>query len=114
VLSSISGAIEFVPNSGFSFTQSKVTSVLTSGCLAVGTTTDCGAGRVIANAAVQTGTTTVASLPTCDAAAKGKRHFVTDANSTTYHAIAVGGGANNMASPATARIGISTDAVRCG
>ena len=45
---------------------------------------------------IQTGTTTVAGLPTCNAGTKGQRYFVTDANATTFHTTAAGGGANNM------------------
>ncbi len=45
---------------------------------------------------VQTGAVAVASLPTCNAAAKGARHFVTDANAATFLTAAAGGGANNV------------------
>jgi hypothetical protein len=42
------------------------------------------------------GAQTVSGLPTCNGGAQGIRRFVTDANSTTFHATAVGGGANKM------------------
>lgn len=45
---------------------------------------------------VQTGTSTVSSLSTCDSTNKGARKFATDANSTTFLATAAGGGANNV------------------
>ena len=67
-----------------------------SGCLAVGVTTDCLTGGIIALKAVQTGTTTVGALPACGAGIKGARYFVTDANATTFHATVAGGGANNV------------------
>jgi len=76
-----------------------------SGCFAVGTTTDCGSGAILANTSVkattyiQTGTPTVAGLPACGAGTKGARDFVTDANATFtagIGAVVVGGGANNV------------------
>lgn len=67
-----------------------------SGCLSVGTTTDCGAGSLITNVGVQTVATTVAGLPACSVALKGMRRFVTDANANTFHTTAAGGGANNV------------------
>lgn len=45
---------------------------------------------------VKTGSTTVGSLPAAATAGAGARHFVTDANSTTFLAAAVGGGANKV------------------
>lgn len=45
---------------------------------------------------IQTGAVTVANLPACSSTIKGARHFVTDANSTTFLATAAGGGANNV------------------
>lgn len=48
---------------------------------------------------VQTGAVAVASLPTCNAAAKASRHFVTDANATFtagIGAVVAAGGANNV------------------
>jgi hypothetical protein len=44
----------------------------------------------------QTTAVTVAALPTCNAAAKGQRRFVTDSNTVVYHATVAGGGANNV------------------
>jgi len=70
-----------------------------SGCFALGTTTDCGAGNISANKAVQTGAVAVGSLPTCNAAAKAQRYFVTDANATFtagIGAVVAAGGANNV------------------
>lgn len=46
---------------------------------------------------VKTGVTTVGALPACSASLRGARLFVTDANSTTFHATAAAGGANNVA-----------------
>jgi hypothetical protein len=40
---------------------------------------------------------TVSGLPTCNAGAKGAHAFVTDANATTFHSTAGGGGSNNIA-----------------
>ena len=40
------------------------------------------------------GVTTVAGLPAAATAGIGARRLVTDANSTTFHAVAAGGGAN--------------------
>jgi hypothetical protein len=40
---------------------------------------------------------TVSGLPTCNSGAKGAHAFVTDANATTFHSTAVGGGSNNIA-----------------
>lgn len=45
---------------------------------------------------LQTQVTTVASLPTCDAGAKAKRYFVSDATATTFASTVAGGGANNV------------------
>lgn len=45
---------------------------------------------------VQTGTTTVASLPAASSALKGARYFVTDANATTFNSTVAAGGANNV------------------
>ncbi len=39
---------------------------------------------------------TVANLPSAAVAGAGARAFVTDATSTTFHALAVGGGANSV------------------
>lgn len=71
-----------------------------SGCLGVGTTTDCGAGGIIANTHVQTVPTTVGSLGTCNAAAKGQHKFVTDSNAASYTAgigaVVAAGGTTNV------------------
>jgi hypothetical protein len=68
-----------------------------SGGLSIGAvSTDPGAGSILVNKFMQSGTTTVASLPTCNSTAKGARFFVTDANATTFHTTAAGGGANNI------------------
>lgn len=59
-------------------------------------------GNIVSNASIQagtylkTGSTTVGSLPSAAGAGVGTRHMVTDANSTTFGATAVGGGANIM------------------
>ncbi len=45
---------------------------------------------------VKTTPVTVSALPSAATAGAGARAFVTDANSTTFNASAVGGGANNM------------------
>lgn len=45
---------------------------------------------------VKTTPVTVSALPSAATAGAGARAFVTDANSTTFNAAAVGGGANNM------------------
>lgn len=55
-----------------------------------------GNATAVFNGYVQTGTTTVGSLPTCNSGTKGARHFVTDANATTFNSTAAGGGANNV------------------
>jgi hypothetical protein len=47
-----------------------------------------------ANTFFTSATTVVASLPT--AGVKGRRHFVTDANATTFQSIVAGGGTNNV------------------
>lgn len=39
---------------------------------------------------------TVANLPSAASAGSGARAFVTDATSTTFHALVVGGGANSV------------------
>lgn len=66
----------------------------------VGTTTDPGAGAILANSSIEaittvkTGVYTVATLPA--AGAKGRRAFVSDANATTFASTVAGGGANNV------------------
>lgn len=68
-----------------------------AGAMSVGTTTDPGApGIILLTSYLQTGAVAVASLPACGAGTKGARHFVTDANATTFNTTAAGGGANNM------------------
>lgn len=52
-------------------------------------------GILSVTSSVRTGTTTVGSLATCNAAAKGARHFVTDSNTSTFLATPAGGGATN-------------------
>jgi hypothetical protein len=42
-------------------------------------------GAIYGGAEITTGTTVVASLPTCNAARKGARHFVTDATAPAYN-----------------------------
>lgn len=54
------------------------------------------AGAIYAGSEVATGVVAVASLPTCNAGRKGARHFVTDANATTFLTIVAAGGANNV------------------
>lgn len=92
-----SNAIYFEPGrTGNSHSATIATVLNPSGGIGVGTATDPGVGGLLAQTHLQVVATTVASLGTCNAAAKGQRKFVTDANSTTYHATAVGGGSNNM------------------
>jgi hypothetical protein len=43
-----------------------------------------------------TGSKTVSTLPSAVTAGAGARAFVTDANSTTFHATVAGGGANKV------------------
>jgi hypothetical protein len=59
-------------------------------------TTDPGLGNLLAAGWVGSGASVVASLPTCNAAAKGGRYFATDSNTTTFLATVAGGGANNV------------------
>lgn len=60
-----------------------------SGTVSIGST------AVIAST-LKTIAVAVASLPTCDSNAKGTRHFVTDANATTFMSTVAAGGANNV------------------
>lgn len=46
--------------------------------------------------AIRTGSYTVATLPSASASGAGARAFVTDANATTFAAVAAGGGANGV------------------
>lgn len=55
-----------------------------------------GTGKVAANNDIKTGAVAVASLPTCNAARKGARYFVTDSNTVVFHATIAAGGANNV------------------
>ena len=50
--------------------------------------------NVTATGYVKTGATVVASLPAAATAGAGARHFVTDANATTFASVVAGGGAN--------------------
>lgn len=62
-------------------------------------TTDPGTGVVYGTNGLQNLAVAVASLPTCNAAAKSLRHFVTDANATFtagIGAVVAAGGANNV------------------
>jgi hypothetical protein len=45
---------------------------------------------------VATGTATVSALPNCNTAAKGKRHFVTDASASAFASTVAGGGSTNV------------------
>jgi hypothetical protein len=54
------------------------------------------AGKVSVNNDIKTGAVAVASLPTCNAARKGSRYFVTDSNTVVFHATVAAGGANNV------------------
>jgi hypothetical protein len=70
-----------------------------SGGLSVGSTTDGGIGVILANRYLQSGAVAVGSLPTCNAAAKAARYFVTDSNAASYTAgigavVAAGGSTN--------------------
>jgi hypothetical protein len=49
------------------------------------------------NGGVQTGSTTVGALPTCNAGLRATRLFVTDSNSVTFFAIPAGGSGNTVA-----------------
>lgn len=51
-------------------------------------------GILTVASSVRTGTTTVGALATCGATIAGARHFVTDANTTTFMVTAAAGGAN--------------------
>lgn len=56
-------------------------------------------GAIYGGAEIATGATVVGSLPTCNAAHKAARHFVTDANATFtagIGAVVAGSGANNV------------------
>lgn len=72
--------------------------VLASGAVNFGASaTDLGAvGRVNVEDYIVTKPVAVASLPTCNAAAKGARSFVNNATSTTFASTVAGGGANNV------------------
>ena len=97
ITSKASNAIYLNPGrTGNSFSATIATILNPSGGVGIGTATDPGVGGIIAQTHMQVVATTVGSLGTCNAAAKGQRKFVTDANSTTFHATAVGGGSNNM------------------
>lgn len=72
-----------------------------SGAVTIGSSgTDLGGtGRILADDYVSTTAKTVATLSTCNAAAKGARSFVTDANATFtagIGAVVAAGGANNV------------------
>lgn len=66
--------------------------IQTSGGVSVGLATDPGAGNFLANGFAQTGKSTVASLPTCNAAREGAIYGVTDALAPAFLATIVGGG----------------------
>lgn len=61
-----------------------------------GTWTDTVTGKLVAGTYIKSASTTVGALPAAATAGAGARHFVTDANSTTFLATAVGGGANKV------------------
>jgi hypothetical protein len=61
-----------------------------------GALSDPGLGSARAEIGFQVGVTTVGLLTPCDAARAGMMRGVTDANSATYNAVAVGGGSNKM------------------
>jgi len=69
---------------------------LTAGLNVGSAGTDPGLGNISAEGTVKTGTTTVGSLGTCNAGAKGVRWFVSDANATTFASTVAAGGANNV------------------
>lgn len=54
------------------------------------------AAHTAALAALSPAAVTVADLPDADSVSAGTRQFVTDATSTVFHAVAVGGGSNKM------------------
>ncbi|MDE2020202.1 MAG: hypothetical protein KGJ13_07705 [Patescibacteria group bacterium] len=85
--------IEFITNNNFAM------KLYASGGISLNTAggqVDPGATNFSAGGFVQTGVSTVAGLPTCNASTKGARRFVTDANLATYHSTAVGGGTNQL------------------
>jgi len=106
VLDGATGANDMPGSLAFSTTADGASSVSTrmtiksDGGVIVGTgATSPGAGNIILSTVgsfIQTTPTTVGALPSCSSTLKGARAFVTDANSTTFHATAAGGGANNM------------------
>jgi len=53
-------------------------------------------GNVVVTGYVKVTPVTVANLPNPAAVGAGAKAFVTDATSTTFHAVVVGGGANNV------------------
>jgi hypothetical protein len=53
-------------------------------------------GAVTATTFLKSGATTVAGLPAAGTAGAGARHFVTDANATTFASVVAGGGANGV------------------
>jgi hypothetical protein len=74
--------------------------VYADGGVSVGVITSLGSGTINANSYVKTGVVAVGSLPTCNAAAKGARHFVNDSNAASFTAgigaIVAAGGATNV------------------
>lgn len=96
---------------GFSFFTTPNTTTATaeaarfapSGGFCEGCTSDPGIGAILANTSItattflKTGTTTVGSLPTCNAGARGTRYFVTDGNTANaFRGAVTGGGALNQ------------------
>lgn len=95
---SLANAFFFMHTHDIQFAPGLASTVIfrSGGGVSIGTTTDPGATNFLAAGWVQTGVVAVGSLPTCNAAAKGARHFVNDANATTFASTVAGGGANNV------------------
>lgn len=72
------------------------TATLTSHTTILASHTTTLATHTAALAALTPAPTTVDDLPDADSVTAGTRQFVTDADSTTFHAVAVGGGSNKM------------------
>lgn len=86
-----SNAVQFGTNSTIRLT------IFGSGGMSLGTSaTDPGDTNFLAVGWLQSGVVAVASLPTCNSAAKGARLFVNDANATTFASTVAAGGSNNV------------------
>lgn len=81
------GTIDKMAIGGATPAAGSFTTLTTTGTTTLG-------GILTVASSVRTGTTTVGALATCGATIAGARHFVTDANTTTFLVTAAGGGAN--------------------